>query len=82
MMPVMDVPTTLKYLQETPLTAGILVVFMTALAQSRELEHFKSLGAASVISKPFDPMALARAVRDYLRTTTLSDGTALGAPSA
>jgi len=39
---------------------------MTARAQSREVEHFLSLGAAGVIAKPFDPMTLAAAVRAYL----------------
>jgi len=82
MMPVMDGPITLKHLQENPLTAGILVVFMTARAQSRELEHFKSLGAAGVISKPFEPMAPAGAVREYLDTTTFINGAPLRASLA
>ncbi len=82
MMPEMDGPVVLKHLRENPQTAGIPVVFMTARVQTHELEHFKLLGAAGVISKPFDPMTLAGAVRHYLHTTTLSDGTALGAPSA
>ena len=76
MMPEMDGPAVLKHLRENPQTAGIPVVFMTARVQTHELEHFKSLGAAGVICKPFDPMTLAGAVRDYLRTTALNDGTA------
>jgi chemotaxis response regulator CheB len=67
MMPVMDGPTTLAHLRDEPETADIPVVFMTARAQARELEHFKSLGAAGVIPKPFDPMTLAAAVRRHLR---------------
>src|ERR1700680_2664396 len=63
MMPVMDGPATLRHLQDNPRTAGIPVVFMTARAQTRELDHFKSLGAAGVIVKPFDPMTLAASVR-------------------
>jgi CheY-like chemotaxis protein len=59
MMPVMDGPTTLGHLRENPQTAGIPVVFLTARAQSHELEQFKLLGAAAVICKPFDPMTLA-----------------------
>jgi CheY-like chemotaxis protein len=66
MMPVMDGPTTLTHLRQSPRTAGIPVVFMTARAQPRELEHFVSLGAEGVIAKPFDPMTLAAAVRNYL----------------
>jgi CheY-like chemotaxis protein len=71
MMPVMDGPTTLARLRETPQAAAIPVVFMTARAQTRELDHFRSLGAAGVIPKPFDPMTLAGSVRNYLKTTRL-----------
>ncbi|MGA3308700.1 MAG: response regulator [Xanthobacteraceae bacterium] len=67
MMPVMDGPTTLARLRENPQTAGIPVVFMTARAQPREIDHFKSLGAAGVISKPFDPMTLAASVRSQMQ---------------
>jgi CheY-like chemotaxis protein len=66
MMPVMDGPTTLARLRENPRTANIPIVFMTARAQAREIEQFKSLGAAGVIAKPFDPMTLAAAVRSHL----------------
>lgn len=71
MMPVMDGPATLVRLRATPASAGIPVVFMTARAQARELEHFRSLGAAGVIAKPFDPMTLAVSVRSYLKATKL-----------
>lgn len=67
MMPVMDGPTTLIHLRESPQTAAIPVVFMTARAQTRELNHFRSLGAAGVIPKPFDPMTLAVSVRNCLK---------------
>jgi CheY-like chemotaxis protein len=67
MMPGMDGPTTLSRLRENPKTAEIPVVFMTARAQSRELDHFISLGAEGVIAKPFDPMTLAASVRGHMR---------------
>jgi CheY-like chemotaxis protein len=66
MMPVMDGPTTLSHLRQSDKTAEIPVVFMTARAQPRELEHFVSLGAEGVIAKPFDPMTLAASVRNYI----------------
>jgi CheY-like chemotaxis protein len=72
MMPVMDGPQTLLRLRECPQTVNTPLVFMTARAQTRELEHFKSLGAIGVISKPFDPMTLASSVRCHLRTAGLA----------
>jgi two-component system OmpR family response regulator len=67
MMPVMDGPATLMRLRQNTLTAGIPVIFMTARAQTRELDRFRSLGALGVIPKPFDPMTLAASVRSYLQ---------------
>jgi CheY-like chemotaxis protein/HPt (histidine-containing phosphotransfer) domain-containing protein len=66
MMPVMDGTATLAQLRRNPRTAAIPVVFMTARAQSRELDLLRSLGAVGVISKPFDPMTLAASVRAYV----------------
>jgi CheY-like chemotaxis protein len=67
MMPVMDGAATLAKLRENPKTFGIPVVFMTARAQSRELDLFHSLGAAGVIQKPFDPMTLAASTRAFIK---------------
>jgi CheY-like chemotaxis protein len=68
MMPVMDGVTTLAELRADRRTAMIPVVFMTARAQTHEKERFKSLGAAGVIPKPFDPMRLPALVRDCVST--------------
>lgn len=65
MMPGLDGPSTLLGLRENATTASIPVIFMTARAQSRETDRFRSLGAAGVIAKPFDPMTLAASVRGY-----------------
>ena len=67
MMPVMDGPATLARLRDNAGTAAIPVVFMTARAQTREIDLFRSLGAVGVIPKPFDPMTLAASVRTYMR---------------
>jgi two-component system OmpR family response regulator len=67
MMPGMDVPATLSQLQQNPETADIPVIFMTARAQTREVDRLRSLGAVGVIAKPFDPMTLAGAVRNYIK---------------
>jgi CheY-like chemotaxis protein len=71
MMPGMDGPATLASLRQTPQTADIPVVFMTARAQSHEIERFKSLGATGVIAKPFDAMTLAATVRSHLHAVGL-----------
>src|ERR1700728_3127325 len=49
MMPVMDGPSTLRHLRENPQTADIPVVFMTAHAQTSEIEQLKSLGTVGGI---------------------------------
>jgi CheY-like chemotaxis protein len=72
MMPGMDGPSTLSQLRDSPQTAGIPVVFMTARAQPRELQHFISLGAEGVISKPFDPMTLAISVRRHIQFSSIN----------
>ena len=66
MMPLMDGPATLENLRKNPQTANIPVVFLTARAQTDEIERYISLGARGVLAKPFDPMTLAAAVRNYL----------------
>jgi CheY-like chemotaxis protein len=66
MMPLMDGPATLANLRKDPRTAEIPVVFLTARTQTAEIEHFISLGAQGVLSKPFNPMTLAASVRGYL----------------
>lgn len=63
MMPVMDGPATLAKLHEPDACAGLPVIFMTAKARSEEISSLVALGAAGVISKPFDPMTLSGEVR-------------------
>jgi CheY-like chemotaxis protein len=64
-MPGMDGPTTLARLRDRPRTAKVPVVFVTARAQAGEIDKLHSLGAAGVISKPFDPMTLPAVLRRY-----------------
>jgi CheY-like chemotaxis protein len=66
MMPGMDGPTTIKQLQNNTLTALIPVIFMTAKVQSHEIEKYSKMGAAGVISKPFDPMTLPSEIIEIL----------------
>ena len=71
MMPGMDGPTTLAHLRKSPRTNEIPVIFMTARAQPRELEHFRALGAQGAILKPFDPLTLAASVRSHMRAPSV-----------
>lgn len=63
MMPAMDGPSTFARLKQSPATAGIAVMFLTANVQRVEVERLASLGARGVIRKPFDPLLLAHQVR-------------------
>lgn len=66
MMPVMDGPATLRALRAQAETAAIPIVFITARSSERDADHLLSLGAAGVLAKPFDPMALAAEARQFL----------------
>jgi len=66
MMPGLDGPSTLARLREDPDTAAVPVVFLTAKAIAAEVDRLRSLGAAGVLTKPFDPMTLARELRAAL----------------
>ena len=63
MLPGMDGVETLAALRSDPRTQRLPVVFMTARTQPAEVEHYRSLGALDVITKPFDPLTLADQVR-------------------
>ncbi len=63
MMPGMDGPTTLQQLRQQFDLSKVPAVFMTAKVQSSEVESYKALGAADVVVKPFDPMALSGQIR-------------------
>lgn len=58
MMPGLDGPSTLRALRQGPLSAVVPVIFLTAKLQPADRERLRQLGAAGVIAKPFDPIAL------------------------
>jgi CheY-like chemotaxis protein len=58
MMPCMDGKMTLNKLRQNPETADIPVIFLTAKVQREEIDSYLKMGAAGVITKPFDPMKL------------------------
>lgn len=58
MMPVMDGQQVLRHLHETPETAGIPVVMLTARKQERDIVDAFGLGASDYLVKPFIPEEL------------------------
>jgi len=58
MMPDMDGPTTLERLRADPATSHIPVVFLTAKTQAADRSRLAGLGAAGILTKPFDPLTL------------------------
>ena len=66
MMPGMDGPTALRYMQQERALDGIPVLFLTAKVQSVDQRRFSNLGVAAVLLKPFDPLTLAQQVSDVL----------------
>lgn len=65
MMPGMSGMELLDHMRARDDTADIPVVFVTASARSMEIQRYIDAGAIGVISKPFDPVALARLVRRH-----------------
>jgi DNA-binding response OmpR family regulator len=66
MMPGLDGPGTYALLRDGEETRSIPVIFMTAKAQQSDHVALSALGACGVITKPFDPMALAARITEIL----------------
>lgn len=66
MMPGMDGPATLRALRESPSTARIPVIFLTAKALKGEQQSLIALGVRGILVKPFNPMTLAQEVRELM----------------
>jgi len=66
MMPGMDGPATLQALRDQDSTSRIPIIFLTAKAMPSEIERLMQLGAAGVVTKPFNPMTLASELRSIL----------------
>lgn len=65
MMPEMSGKDILDHLRQMPQFAALPVLFVTASARQSDVDRYISEGANGVITKPFDPLGLARAVRDH-----------------
>ena len=58
MMPGLDGPATLVEMRKIPEFETVPIVFLTAKAQSHDIDKFLELGTAEVVTKPFDPVML------------------------
>jgi len=67
MLPDRDGLQVLHALRESAATASIPVVFLTARAQPAEVEEYRRLGAADVVTKPFDPITLPNRLHEAYR---------------
>jgi len=72
MMPAMDGSATLAALRANAATASTPVIFLTAKAMRTEIDRLKTLGAAGVLIKPFDPSTLPGDVRALVKSHFLS----------
>ncbi len=65
-MPGLDGPAAFQKLQENEELAQIPVVFLTANSSDQDAERLKKMGAAGVLTKPFQPSELPSQVRQFL----------------
>jgi two-component system alkaline phosphatase synthesis response regulator PhoP len=66
MMPGLDGWRVAEELLEDPQTSGIPIVFLTARAELRDRARGLDLGGLDYVTKPFNPVDLARLIRDVI----------------
>lgn len=65
-MPRLDGIETVKRLRDDPRTAALKIVMVSASAQQADLDRGAAAGVDAYLTKPFDPEALVRTVRDLI----------------
>lgn len=73
MMPDMDGYAVIQHLKQSPLTADIPVIFVTALESSFDEEHGLALGAVDYIAKPIKPAIVLARVKAHLELKMARD---------
>lgn len=63
MMPGIDGVALAAAIRQMPGLDGTPLLFMTARARESDIARYRSIGAVSVITKPFDPLRLAEEIR-------------------
>ncbi len=66
MMPDMDGVTLFEQIKKLYETDTPIVIFMTAKVLTQETDLYREIGAAGVISKPFDPMKLPEQIYEII----------------
>jgi CheY-like chemotaxis protein len=72
MMPLLDGFETIKRLKADPSTSAIPVIFLTAKAQTKEIEQGIEMGAIGYLTKPFYAMTLNEEVESLLAKARVS----------
>ncbi|MEP6790657.1 MAG: response regulator, partial [Ramlibacter sp.] len=70
MMPVMDGYEVIRRLRQNPATAGIPVIFLTAMTSTDEEQFGLDLGAVDYITKPISPPVVLARVQSHLERST------------
>jgi DNA-binding response OmpR family regulator len=72
-MPRLDGFSAVQRLRDSPNTAGIPIVMVTARAQGADLSRGAELGVAAYVTKPFEPGFLVEVVRSVARGSPLPE---------
>ena len=72
-MPEIDGVTLMHMMKENPKLACVPFIFMTARVSPHEVRDYMREGAAGIIPKPFDPMAIDKAVHDIFYNKAAHD---------
>lgn len=73
MMPEMDGPTTFEHLKKGEKTKDIPIIFMTAKAQTHEVEMFKNSGAIGIITNLLTRWNSVRKLKEFGKTIAMSE---------
>jgi CheY-like chemotaxis protein len=65
-MPRLDGIETVKRLRRDPRTSSLKILMVSACAQQDDLDRGQDAGVDAYLTKPFDPEALVRTVRDLI----------------
>lgn len=69
LMPDLDGAATCRLLKGDPRTAGVPVVFLTALSSESARAELRNAGAAGFVAKPFDPFTIAAELQAFVNRT-------------